>query len=70
MFLLFRSLWYENTPLILHQAQAAKVPVIATDIGGMNEIIEDGINGFLFPIGKHEELSEKIDFLANAPERP
>jgi glycosyltransferase involved in cell wall biosynthesis len=54
------SLWYENTPLILHQAHAAKVPVFATDLGGMNEIVKDGINGFLIAPGNVNQLSNII----------
>ena len=67
--LVIPSLWYENTPLILHQAQAAKVPVIATDLGGMNEMIEDGKNGFLIKPGQDKELATLFDHLASNPER-
>jgi len=57
------SLWYENTPLIIHQAHAAKVPVIATDLGGMNETIKHGQNGYLFEAGNVNQLSTLIKSL-------
>ena len=67
--LVIPSLWYENTPLILHQAQAARVPVIATDLGGMNEIIEDGKNGFLIQPNQDKELTNILEQLAINPKR-
>ncbi|MBI2448540.1 glycoside hydrolase family 99-like domain-containing protein [Candidatus Microgenomates bacterium] len=40
-------------------------PVIATRVGGIPEIITDGINGLLYVAGDHGELSEKLKFLFN-----
>jgi len=39
------SLWYENAPLVILEAQAAGRPVICAGIGGMAELVQDGING-------------------------
>jgi glycosyltransferase involved in cell wall biosynthesis len=58
-------LWYENTPLVLYSAQVAKVPVVATDLGGLNEVITDGENGFLFERGNVKGLSDIIRMLCN-----
>jgi len=58
------SLWYENTPLVIHAAQAAKVPVIASDIGGMSEIIGHEQNGLLFELGNAQALAAQIGRLA------
>lgn len=55
--LIIPSLWYENTPLILSFAQAARVPIVATDSEGMNEAISDNENGFLFPKGDAKGLA-------------
>lgn len=66
--LVLPSLWYENTPLILLQAQAAKLPVIATDLGGMNEIVSDGVNGFLIRPGDDQKLSSILESLVKTPE--
>ncbi len=61
------SLWYENYPLILHEALACNVPVIATDIGGMAEKIKDGVNGFLFRMGDSQHLKEVLQMIADNP---
>lgn len=42
------SIWYENTPLVIYSAFASGCPVIATNFGGMTEVIQHGVNGLLF----------------------
>jgi glycosyltransferase involved in cell wall biosynthesis len=59
------SLWYENSPLALSYAQAAKVPVVATNSEGINEVIADGENGFLFEKGDVKGLADIIRMLCN-----
>jgi len=54
------SLWHENSPLVLYSAQAAKCPVIASNVAGLSEVIEHGKNGFLFPPGNASELAHSI----------
>ncbi|HXV29661.1 MAG TPA: glycosyltransferase family 4 protein [Sinorhizobium sp.] len=39
------SIWWENAPLVIGEAQACRRPVIASNIGGMAEMVEDGANG-------------------------
>src|SRR5262249_28885649 len=39
------SLWYENSPIVIHEAAMAGVPVVAADIGGMAEYVRPGQNG-------------------------
>ena len=41
------SVWDENAPLVIHEAQQARVPVIAADAGGMRELVAHGVNGLL-----------------------
>ncbi len=41
------SQWLETGPLVVLEAFAAGVPVIASDLGGLREIVQDGVNGFL-----------------------
>jgi glycosyltransferase involved in cell wall biosynthesis len=36
------SIWYENSPLTIHEAFLAGVPVIVSDLGGMRELVQDG----------------------------
>jgi glycosyltransferase involved in cell wall biosynthesis len=62
------SLWYENYPLVLHEALACNVPVIASNVGGMAEKISDGKNGFTFEIGNSNSLKKIIEMIINNPD--
>ncbi|WP_150913206.1 glycosyltransferase family 4 protein [Marinobacter halotolerans] len=44
-------------------------PVICTDTGGNSEIVEHGINGYLYPVGDVESLASRLVELAHEPER-
>ena len=59
------SLWHENTPLVIHSAQAAGIPVVASNVAGINEVIIDGENGILFEKGNAVELSRALIRLGN-----
>lgn len=70
------SIWYENAPLVLCSAIAAGTPVLVSDLGGMTEIIQEGINGFQFASGDAGQLAEILtrqidntDWLRNASHR-
>ncbi len=54
------SLCYENSPTVIYEALRAGVPVIASNIGGVGELIEDGVNGYLFNPGSVDDLKEKM----------
>lgn len=62
------SIWYENSPLVIHEAFLAKIPVIATNLGGMAEYVKDGKNGLLFELGNVDDLRDKMTKLARNPE--
>ena len=62
------STWYENTPFVVLEAFAAGIPVIASDLGGMSEVVHDGKNGFLFPAGDAEALRGVIERVAGDPD--
>jgi len=57
------SLWYENSPLVIYSAQSAHCPVIASNMGGMSEVIEHGKNGLLFEAGNVPELASIMKVL-------
>ncbi|MGE0141800.1 MAG: glycosyltransferase family 4 protein [Planctomycetota bacterium] len=63
------STWYENTPFVMLEAFAAGVPVVASDLGGMSELVQPGRNGFLFPAGDAEALGNILGDLAREPRR-
>jgi len=55
------SIWAENMPLSMLEAMSLGKTVLASDLGGMKEIINDGFNGFLFSSGNIEDLLSKIN---------
>lgn len=57
------SIWYENTPLVIYSAQAANCPVIASNLGGMAEVIKHEKNGLLFEAGDVSGLACAIERL-------
>jgi glycosyltransferase involved in cell wall biosynthesis len=62
------SIWAENSPLVIHEAQACKVPVITADFGGMNEYVHHKINGLLFEHHNIQSLNEQILWAIEHPE--
>jgi glycosyltransferase involved in cell wall biosynthesis len=58
--LVIPSLWYENAPLTVHEAALAGIPVIASDLGGLAEYVQEGITGLRFRVGDAGDLRAKI----------
>ena len=58
--LVIPSLWHENMPLVSLSAQAAGCPLIASDIGGLSDVINPGNNGLLFRTGSAAGLAQVI----------
>lgn len=65
LFVVYPSEWYENCPFSVMEAISYGTPVIATDIGGLPELVEDGKTGMLFEYGNVEELKSRIECLYN-----
>lgn len=60
------SLW-EGLPTVVLESMAAGVPVIATNVPGTDELIEDGVDGWLVPPRDPQALAEKIIFALRSP---
>lgn len=58
----------ENSPMTVIEAQAAGKPVVATRVGGVPELITDGENGFLVPVGDDEQMALRLTELLSQPE--
>ncbi len=61
------SRWYENTPLVIQSALATKTPVIATNLGGMSELVKHDVNGLLFDLNDAGSLCDQLLRLLNEP---
>ena len=62
------SIWQEPFGIVAVEAMACGKPVIASKIGGLLSIVDDGVNGFLFSPGNHDELASKIELLLEKPD--
>lgn len=67
-FSLYPSQWYENCPFSVMETQMYGTPMIASDLGGTPELLEDGVTGELFEAGNAGLLQEKIEKLWTQPE--
>ncbi len=67
--MLVPSLWQEPFGLVVAEAMARRLPVIASNIGGPAEIITNEINGLLFEAGDERALALAIMELINNPEK-
>ena len=63
------SLWLENSPLVIHEAFQAGLPVIGSRIGGTVDLITDGRNGRLYDPVLPDELSAMLESLIDTPEQ-
>lgn len=61
------SRWYENAPVVIYEAFAARTPVVATDLGGMSEVVEHGKNGLLFALDDAGDLAKQLRRLYEEP---
>jgi glycosyltransferase involved in cell wall biosynthesis len=50
----------EGVPVVLMEAMASGKPVIATQVGGVSELVEDGVSGFVVPPGDPQSLTDAI----------
>jgi glycosyltransferase involved in cell wall biosynthesis len=62
------SVWEEAFALVVREAFGARLPVIASRIGALPEVVQDGVNGLLFPPGSAEALREAMLRCATDPE--
>ena len=63
MFMVFPSEWYENFPYTIIESFACGTPVIASKIGGSQELVKNGVTGFLFEPNSTKDLLQKISDL-------
>jgi glycosyltransferase involved in cell wall biosynthesis len=62
------SVWPENSPVTITEAMASGIPVIASDVGGISELVEDGVTGYLIPLRDSLAIAERIGRFLARPE--
>lgn len=62
-FSVYPSEWYENCPFSVMESIMFATPVIASKIGGLPELVQDGVNGILFEYKNKNDLKNKISEL-------
>lgn len=65
--LVIPSIWFENSPITIHEAFLARVPVVTSRFGGMANLVEDGRNGLLFDMGDANDLYRCLIRFIDAP---
>lgn len=68
-FMVIPSVYYENFPYSILEAFACGKPVIGARIGGIPELIKDNVTGLIFEPGNIDDLSAKIKYLIDNPEK-
>ena len=61
------SVYREGLSVALLEGAAAGIPLIGSDLGGIPEVIEHGVNGFLFPPGDFSALARAVERLIEEP---
>lgn len=66
-FVVLPSEWYEAFPMVILEAYAVGKPVVASDLGGLPDIVRNGKSGILFRPGSIADLTEKVRYLTERP---
>ncbi len=66
--LVMPSLWYENAPVVIQEARAAGVPVVASDLGAITEWLRDGVDSLLAPPGDVSAWRAALQRLVDEPD--
>ncbi|KIC45534.1 glycosyl transferase family 1 [Ruegeria sp. ANG-S4] len=59
----------EGVPVVLMEAMASRIPVIASQVAGVPELVNDGVHGFITPPGDLNTLAQRLNELLSNPKR-
>ena len=62
------SIWFENSPITIHEAYLTETPVLASNIGGMAEYVRDGVDGLLYEVGDERDLARVMRRFVDEPD--
>lgn len=63
------SICKDTAPQTIFESYSARIPIVASDIGGFSDFVQDGVNGHLFAPGNSDELALKLEGLLRNPEK-
>jgi glycosyltransferase involved in cell wall biosynthesis len=64
--LMFPSEWYEGHPRVMIEALSVGTPIIASNVGAITEVVQDGVSGLQFRAGSAVDIAAKVkEFVAN-----
>ncbi len=66
--LVIPSLWPENSPLVIHEAFMAGIPVVGSRLGGTQDLVADGVNGLLYDAFSPAALARALRSLIDEPQ--
>ncbi len=66
--LVVTSIWFENSPLTIHEALATRTPLLVSDLGGMAELVEPERHGLRFRPGDSADLAIQLERFLSDPE--
>jgi glycosyltransferase involved in cell wall biosynthesis len=58
---------YEGMPNVVLEAMACGLPIVATDIAGCEELVQENVNGYLVPVGDSDALAARLTALVSDP---
>jgi glycosyltransferase involved in cell wall biosynthesis len=61
------SICHDSAPLVVFEFFAAKLPVIASNVGGMSDFVIDKVNGLIYTHNNIDDLIDKLNYLINNP---
>ncbi len=61
------SRWHENQPMTILESYASEVPAVVTDLGGMPELVRDGVDGLVVPHDQPRALADALHRLHTDP---
>jgi glycosyltransferase involved in cell wall biosynthesis len=61
------SIWFENSPITIHESFLFETPVVTSNIGGMAELVRDGMDGLHFEVGDAHDLALKLARFCDQP---